>query len=319
MVINSIIKKIHESKNIGITCHTSPDGDSLGSSLALLQGLLNIGKNAYIISKEPLPITFNFLPFSEKISEDLNCVLENTDTIIVLDCGNVERINANLNIQDRSYTLINIDHHISNDNYGDLNYVDTKASAVAEIIYEILNLLNVSINKEIATCLYTSILTDTGSFRHSNTTKQTHEIAGSLVSTGINFSDIHRNIFENISFERLKLHGKVIQNIRLELNNKLCIMEITKDMLKEFDLEKTDSSDIVNIGMQIDTVEVAVLIKESDDLTKVSLRSKHIVDVREIAEIFDGGGHIKAAGFSTNKSLEETKNILINVIEKELI
>lgn len=319
MIINSIIEKLKESKKIGITCHISPDGDSLGSSLALMQGLLNMGKNAYIISKESLPETFDYLPYSNKINKELSYVLDDTDTVIVLDCGNIERINANIDIEERSYTLINIDHHISNDNYGDLNYIDTKAAAVAEIVYELLNILNVPIDKNIASCLYTSIVTDTGSFRHSNTTRLTHKIAGDLIATGIDFSEIHRKIFENMSFERLKLHGKIIDNIHLELNKRLCIMELTKEMLREYDIEKSDTSDIVNIGTQIDTVEVAVLLKESDDMTKVSLRSKHKVDVRKIAEMFNGGGHIKAAGFSTSKSLEEIKTILINEIEKELI
>lgn len=319
MIINSIIERLKESKKIGITCHISPDGDSLGSSLALMQGLLSMGKNAYIISKEPLPETFDYLPYSNRINKELSHILDSTDTVIVLDCGNAERINANIDIDKRNYTLINIDHHISNDNYGDLNYIDTNAAAVAEIVYELLNILNVPIDKNIASCLYTSIVTDTGSFRHSNTTRLTHKIAGDLVATGIDFSEIHRKIFENMSFERLKLHGKIIENMHLKLNRKLCIMELTKEMLKEFDIEKSDTSDIVNIGTQIGTVEVAVLLKASDDMTKVSLRSKHKVDVRKIAEMFNGGGHIKAAGFSTSKSLEEIKTILINEIEKELI
>lgn len=319
MIINDILKSIENSKKIGITCHASPDGDSLGSSLALMQGLLSIGKDAYIISKEFLPKTFSYLPYSNKVDKDINSVLDDTDTVIVLDCGNIERINANIDIKNRNYTLINMDHHISNDNYGDLNYINTEASAVAEIVYKLFQLLNVTINKDIAVCLYTSILTDTGSFRHSNTTKLTHEIAGNLIETGIDYSEIHRKIFENISFDRLRLHGRVIENIKLELDKKLCIMELTEDLLKEFNLQESDTSDIVNIGTKIDTVEVTVLIKENHDLTKVSLRSKHKVDVRKIAEVFSGGGHIKAAGFSTVKSLDEIKNILINEIEKELI
>jgi bifunctional oligoribonuclease and PAP phosphatase NrnA len=136
MIPSNIIEKIKESKKVGITCHISPDGDSLGSSLALMQGLLNMGKNAYIISKEEVPETFYYLPYCDRISKDLSYVLEDTDTVIVLDCGNFERINADIDLNNRGYTLINIDHHISNDNYGDLNYIDIKAAAVAEIIYD---------------------------------------------------------------------------------------------------------------------------------------------------------------------------------------
>ncbi|KEH97906.1 DHH family phosphoesterase [Clostridium massiliodielmoense] len=319
MIIDSIISKIKDSKKIGITCHISPDGDSIGSSLALLQGLLKLNKDSYIISKEDLPDTFKFLPYSSMINESKGEVLPNTDTVIVLDCGNVERINFNSDITSRDYTLINIDHHLSNDKYGDLNYVNSKASAVAEIVYKILNLLNVQLNEEISKCLYTSIITDTGSFRHSNTTKLTHEIAGELINQGIDFSEIHRTIFENMKFANLKLHGKVIEDMYLKLNNQVCVMNLTKKMLEHFNVDKGDTSDIINIGTRIASVEVAILFKEADDGTKVSLRSKNIVDVRRIAEIFNGGGHIRAAGFFSDKPITEIEGILLKEIEKELI
>lgn len=319
MIIDSIINTIKNSKTIGITCHISPDGDSIGSSLALVQGLLKLNKNAYIISKEDLPDTFKFLSYSYMINKSEGKVLPNTDTVIVLDCGNVERINLNGDIKDREYTLINIDHHLSNDKYGDLNYVNPKASAVAEIIYEILDLLSIQLDKGISECLYTSLITDTGSFRHSNTTKLTHEIAGKLINQGIDFSEIHRTIFENMKLSNLKLHGKVIEDIYLKLNNKVCIMNLTKNMLEDFNVDKGDTSDIINIGTRIGSVEVAILFKEADDGTKVSMRSKNIVDVRRIAEIFNGGGHIRAAGFFSDKAVNEIESILLKEIEKELI
>lgn len=319
MTINRILEKINASKKIGITCHVSPDGDSIGSCLALLQGLLKIGKDAYILSKESMPDTFNYLPNFNKVTCELNTVLEDTDAVIVVDCGNLERINANIRLDDKNYTLINIDHHLSNDKYGDLNFVDTKAAATAEIVFKLLSMLQVSIDKNIATCLYTSLVTDTGSFKFSNTTSLTHEIAGQLISTGIDFPEIHRKIFENISFEMVKLQGKVIENMHLEFNGKLCVMELDDKTLLDFNLKNSDTSEIINIGTKIDTVEVVALFKKSDGATKVSLRSKHYVDVRKIAELFNGGGHIRAAGFSTDKSLEEIKLLLINEIEKELI
>ncbi|AEB76121.1 DHH family phosphoesterase [Clostridium botulinum] len=319
MIIDSIITSIKESKKIGITCHVSPDGDSIGSSLALMQGLLKLGKETYVISKEDLPETFRFLPYSKEISASIGEVLPNTDMVIVVDCGNVERINFYDDINARNYKLINIDHHLSNDYYGDFNYVDSKAAAVAEIIYELLNLLQVPLDKNICSCLYTSLITDTGSFRHSNTTKRTHEIAGNLISYGIDFSQIHRTIFENMQFNNLKLHGKIIENMYMKLNDKVCIMNLTQSMLEEFDVEKGDTSDVINIGTKIGSVEVAILFKEADNGTKVSLRSKNIVDVRRIAELFNGGGHIRAAGFFSDKKLQEIKEILLREIEKELI
>ena len=174
MKINEIINRIKLFKKIAITFHTSPDGDSLGSALALLIGLRKLKKEVYIISKEVIPQTFLFLPCSNEINGETSEPLKDTECVIVLDCGDFKRINANLCMQNRKFELINIDHHLSNDLYGDLNFVDTSASAVGEIVYEVLRLLDVEIDKEISTCLYTSLLTDTGSFRHSNTTAVTH-------------------------------------------------------------------------------------------------------------------------------------------------
>lgn len=317
--MNNVIEAIKKSKKVGITCHVSPDGDSLGSILGMLQGLWKMGKEAYIMSKETLPYNFKYLPYCEKINDNTVSVLDKTDTVIVLDCGNVERINADLKMDKRNYTLINIDHHLSNDLYGDINCVHEKAAAVAEVVYDILKILNVPIDKDIATCLYTSLVTDTGSFKHSNTTLKTHNIAGELISTGIEFSQIHREIFENMNYSRIKLQGKVIENMKLYLKEKVCIMELTQNMLKESNSDNGDTSDIVSIGTKINTVEVTILLKESEDRIKVSLRSKDVVDVRKIAELFGGGGHIRAAGFSSDKDINEIKKILIYNIEKELM
>ena len=320
MIMNNILEKIKESNRIAITFHTSPDGDSLGTSLALLQGLRKMGKEVYILSKEEIPESFRFLSCSEVVNGKSFEVIPGTECVIVLDCGDVKRINAHINFEDKSYTVINIDHHMSNDLYGDLNYVDTNASAMSEIIYQMLRIMGIKIDKDMAECLYTSLVTDTGSFRHSGTTSVTHTIAGDLINTGIDFSKIHRVIFDNKKFERVKLYGKVIDKMELVKDN-ICIMTLTKDMVSELGIEKSaDSADIISFGMQIDTVEVAVLIKETEVGVKVSLRSKSIVDVRKVAERFGGGGHIKASGLSMeDKTVEEAKAIIIKELEKELI
>jgi phosphoesterase RecJ-like protein len=318
-MFEKVINSICNSKEIGITFHQNPDGDSLGSGLALLQGLLQLGKNAYIISLEECPEDFKFLPMAETIDGKTTEPLENTDLVIVLDCGNVERINANLNFKSEKYSIINVDHHISNDNYGVINYVDIKSAAVGEIIFSILETLGVDINKNIATTIYTSLLTDTGSFRHSNTTENTHKVAGKLISTGCEFSKIHQTLFESTTLDKLRLQGQVINNMELVANNKICFMKVTLDDLNDFNLINGDTSELITLGTKIKTVEVAVLIKEAEDKTKVSLRAKSYVDVRKIAEIYGGGGHTKASGFATQLGIEEIKKELFIIIEKELV
>lgn len=319
MIMNNILGKIRESNKIAITFHVSPDGDSLGSSLALMQGLKKIGKEAYILSKEEVPMDFKFLPCSDMINGKRYTVLPGTECVIVLDCGDVKRINADLNMDANEYTLINIDHHISNDLYGDLNYVDTNASAMSETVYQMLRIMGIKIDKDMATCLYTSLITDTGSFKYSGTTSVTHTIAGDLINTGIDFSEIHRTVFDNKKFDRIKLYGKAIENMDL-IGKEICIMTITKQMLSELGLNgETDTSDIINIGMQIDTVETTALIKEADDGVKVSLRSKSKVDVRKVAESFGGGGHVRAAGLKIeNKTVDEARELLVKKLKDSM-
>lgn len=316
--MEDIIKKINESSIIGITYHTSPDGDAVGSALALLQGLRKYGKISYILSKDTIPENLGFLPCSSDIDNDIYEPKEATDLVIVLDCGNYERISADLS--NYTNTLANIDHHISNDNYGMINYVDTNAAATAEIVYSLLKTMNIIINKDMATCLYTSLVTDTGSFRHSNVTKKTHEIAGELVSLGISNSLIHSELFDNKPVESLILLGEVLSKIKLFFRDKVSVLEINKKICDDIGVLSEDASDIVNFGLQVRAVEVAILLKEASNGVKVSLRSKNDFDVRNIAQLFGGGGHSKASGILFNdKSLEEVKELLLNAIEKELI
>ncbi|MBZ9608276.1 bifunctional oligoribonuclease/PAP phosphatase NrnA [Clostridium estertheticum] len=319
MKINDIVTRIKLFKKIAITFHTSPDGDSIGSALALLIGLRKLNKEVYIISKEAIPQTFLFLPCSDEINGETSQPLKDTECVIVLDCGDFKRINANLCMQNKKFELINIDHHLSNDLYGDLNFVDTKSSAVGEIVYEVLRLLHVELDKGIAACLYASLLTDTGCFRHSNTTAVTHGIAGELINTGIDFSNIHRKIFENKKFEKIKFYGEIISDMTVELNGKVCIMHISKNVLGKFNLVSSDTSDVITFGDSIDTVEVTILIKEAENGVKVSLRSKSLVDVSKIAEGFSGGGHIRASGFYAEANFDDTKVKLIEILEKELM
>lgn len=316
-MLNSIVDKIKNSNKIGITFHTSPDGDSLGSSLGLLQILRKLGKESYIICKESIPENFKFLPYSEEISPEISFPMKETDLIIVLDCGNVERINGDIDLNSKEYDVINIDHHKSNEHYGSLNYVNTEAAAVSEIIFNLMELLKVDLDKDIATSLYTSLLTDTGSFRHSYTSKTTHKIAGELIATGIDFSEIHRIIFDNKSFNRIKLYGKIIDTMELSSDGKIAFIYAKKEYFKELNIEEGNTSDLLTFGMKIDTVEVVALFKEKEDELKVSLRSKNFIDVRSISETYNGGGHVRAAGFVTKLPFSQIKNDLISKIESE--
>ncbi|QAA33206.1 DHH family phosphoesterase [Clostridium manihotivorum] len=317
MTLHEIANKILQMNKIGITFHVSPDGDAAGSVLSLCQALRKIGKEAYMISKDAISYNLSFLPFSNMLNGECVKPKDGTDCVIILDCGNKERISAELD--NFKGTVINIDHHMSNDLYGDFNYVDVNAAATAEIIYELINILNAPMDSDIARCLYTSLVTDTGSFRHSNATTTTHIIASELLKFNISHSDIHSNIFDNKPYEKLKLTGYVLSNTELMFDGKLAVMEISKDILNKLNMILDDSSDIISQGLQIRGVEGSVLFREVDGGVKVSLRSKKYLNVNKVASVFGGGGHVRASGITMKDiSLEEAKKLVLNQIKEEI-
>lgn len=323
MTLGQIANFILKGKKIGITYHVSPDGDAVGSVLALLNGLKSLNKDCYVISKDTLSDNLKFLKNSEEVTGEVVKPLEETDIVVVLDCGNLERVSANL--EEFTGTIINIDHHLSNDKYGDINYIDSNAAATAEIVFELLNFMGVNFQecnssiKEIGTCIYTSIVTDTGGYRHSNVTERTHKISADLKKIGVDNTFIYQNLFDNKDFSRIKVIGKALSNIRLILNGKVALLEIDKSFTEDLGVDIGDTSDIISYGLQIKGVEVTLLLKEVDDGVKASLRAKSYVDVRKIAEVFGGGGHVRASGIKIkNISMEEAKYEILNEIQKEL-
>ena len=318
MDIDAVITAILKYSRIGITFHISPDGDSIGSALSLARGLKKLGKSVSIYCKEKPPETFKYLSGIKEITGYNTDINLDTQCLIVLDCGDPNRISANLSIKNRHYVLINIDHHKSNSSFGDINYVDSKASAVGEMIYDILLRLNIPIDKETSECLYTSIASDTGGFKYSNTTPKTLSIVAELIKLGIDFSLIHRTIFENKKFDRIKLYGKVIERLYLTEDKKICIMQLKRDMNPYNCYDFGDTSDVISLGMKIDSVEVAILFKEAEDGVKVSFRSKSIVDVSEIAQGFGGGGHMRAAGLTLHVPYDESIKLITDAVKSKM-
>lgn len=323
MELKEISKVIINANKIGITFHTSPDGDAIGSALGLLNGLRELGKDSYIISREVISDNLSFLPLGKEINGDISVPTFKTDLVIVVDCGNVERICADLD--GYSGTVINIDHHITNENYGNYNYVDSKAAATTEIIYLLLKELNFNFNEKneknqkIGTCIYTGIVTDTGAFRHANVTERTHNIAGDLIACGVNNTKIYNNLFDNMPLNKVKLMGEALSDLEVTCNGKVSLIALSLKTLDFYNLANVDTSDIISIALSIEGVEVAIVIKEVEDGIKASLRSKDKFDVRKIAEALGGGGHIKASGLKIkNVTLNEAKSILIKEIKKEL-
>ncbi|MCM1991120.1 DHH family phosphoesterase [Oceanirhabdus seepicola] len=315
MDTNLIKDLILNADKVVITAHTSLDGDSLGSSLGLYGCLKKIKNEVQVVFKERPPKEFSFLPYYSSIKVTEEDIIEENDILIVLDCGNVERINLNINIDKFRNNIINIDHHKSNEEYGNINWVDSGRSAAGELVFELAKSLEIELDENISKCLYTALLTDTGSFKYSNTSKRTHQIAGELISKGINFTEIHDKIYENKSFKQIKLYATAIESMEMYYNNKLCIMEIKQSDIEKLEAENEDIGDLINLGTKIDTVEAVMLIKSNCEYQKVSLRSKKYIDVCKMAGLFDGGGHVRAAGFKSELSTDEIKEKIINYLK----
>lgn len=317
MIHLQIDKVIKDYNKFAIVSHTSPDGDSMGSMLALYNILCLNHKRADMFIDDVLPERYSFLPFTENIerfstSKDYDC-------LFALDCGDPERLGKCKELIDKAKVVVNIDHHISNCRYGSINLVETNASSTGEILYDIFIGNNYEINRNTATCLYTSILTDTGGFKYSNTTSKTFRIAGSLIDTGINFSEIFSFIYDRRTVGQVKLMSRVVSTLDMELDNKVALLSMFPNMINECGATEEDASEFINIARDIDGVEVAVFIKEKNSGSfRISLRSKTSVDVRKIAERFSGGGHIRAAGCTIEGNYDKVRTILLEEIKKHL-
>lgn len=312
-LMDDAIRLIKESDNILIASHVQPDGDSIGSILALGMAIEKLKGKVRILKVDDIPSDYQFLPNIELIKEFDD---ENIDLFIALDCGDMERLGSGKKLALKAKQIVNIDHHITNDNFGDLNIVSPSSAATGELVYKIIKKMDVQIDKNIATCLYTAISTDTGSFMYSNTTYKTHLIVAELLKIGININDININLYQSRSMERTKLFLDSLDTLEILLDDKVAIVTTTQDMLESNDAKLEDTEGIISFVRDIDTVEVACLLKEiNESEVKVSIRSKKAIDVSKICNKFNGGGHIRAAGCTIYGSIKEAKKLILKEIE----
>lgn len=304
-----IIKKYNKFL---IVSHKYPDGDSIGSQIALALGLLKIGKKAYIYNEDPPTDRYSRFKRINLIHTGKKDFDE--EVIFALDSAELNRIGFIKDEIDFTKPIINIDHHISNEKFGDINIVKPYYSSTAEIIYELLNRLT-ELDKEIATYLYIGILTDTGSFRYPNTTSHSLRVASKLVNYGVVASQVSEFIWFTDPPARIKLLGAVLQNITL--HDKFSIMYVTKNMLKNHGAKEEDTNEFVDYGLTIKNVKATAMIKEREGgIFKVSLRSKNDVSVQELASEYGGGGHKTAAGFTYKGDLKILKKELEEKLER---
>lgn len=311
--------EIEKYKNIYLTAHVNPDGDSIGSTLALANFMKDkLNKHVTVVIEDNIPSSFKFLPGVESIKTDTSDIKE-IDLLITLDCASRDRLALDKSLVDSAKYIINIDHHITNTKFGDMNFVDSSASSTGEVLYEMIKAMNFDINKKIATCLYVSISTDTGSFKYTNTTSNTHLIASKLLEKDIDLETINIELYQKRSLEKTMLLMEGIKQLTLLKNNTVGIVAIDDEILKSCGARTQDSELIVDFIRNIDTINLACVLRPVDkNTTKVSMRSKKDIDVSKIALVFGGGGHAKAAGCTINSNVAEAKEIIIKEILKYL-
>ena len=297
-----IKNKIIESKNIAITSHLRPDGDSICTSLALYFMGRQIGKNMSIHIKDNIPFPFNHYPDIEIVNSGPIPPEEN-DLLILLECANVSRSGFD-NLE--NLFKINIDHHHSNDHYGDINWVDPDAAAVACLVFALGKKMNINFTPKIATQLYSGIFSDTGSFQFSNTNAKAFQICAKLVNYGAKPINVSELLFNNNPPEKIKLLGLVLSSLRMNEPGNIAIITMFKKSLKELNLKEIDTEDILTHARSIKGTKIILFFKEiKQDIFRVSIRSKGKANAAKIAEYFGGGGHIHAAGFTVSGKYEK--------------
>ena len=310
MILDNIVNEINNATDIVILTHETPDGDAIGSSLALYGALKGIGKNVDVVIPE-FPEVFNFLPWSEEIKKEGK--KEKYSLAIALDCSDIKRLNGFAEYFENASTKIVIDHHGSNTMFGDYNFVNPDSPAACQILVTVLEYIGIEINKGIGTCIATGIITDTGGFRYSTVKPETFEFIANLLNIGVNISSIYRRVLQINTRKQFEIKKIAVSRLEFLEDNKIAFTYITQEDQELLQLGIGDHEGIVEFGRDVEGVEVSIFLRETEDGSyKASFRSNDYVNVADICLMFGGGGHVKAAGCTVNLPLEQAKEKLIS-------
>jgi len=313
--MSDLFKDIKGSSNL-ITGHINPDGDALGSALAfkLILDSKGVDSDVSFDMKGNVPSNLNHLPIDLIIDNPK----ENYDSVYVFDCGNSERLGDLEGLALSSERVIVVDHHI-NPSFGDIQIIDSKAASTTQVLYREIISSNIDIDKNIANCLMTGLITDTGRFQYSNTDNEVFEIASKLMLCGAELTSISDNIYGSIPMNAIKLQSEVLNRIELHEEEELVVSYVLQEDYLKYNIESSETDFLIDSIRLVKESNIALLLKEQKDKSfKGSLRSRNELDVQQVASIFGGGGHKAASGFSTNLSMNEIKNKVKNAIKSQI-
>ncbi len=319
MSIEQVIEVINKHSSFLITSHVSPDGDGIGSQFALHALIEGMGKRALIVNEDPLPELYNFLPGLWRQANDV-VRSQKFDAVFVIECASLDRIGSPIELITEGIVVVNIDHHVSNERFGGVDWVDSGSSSAGEMIYELYRRLDRPIGKEEALFLYIAIVTDTGSFRYANTTPGAHRLAAELLDLGVGPEEVAEKLYENRSISAMRLLGSALSTLRRSEDGRITWLYVTREMMAQAGVKPEEMEGIVNYARSIRGARVALFFKETAEPgeVKVSLRSKDPIDVDEVARAFGGGGHLQAAGCTVKGKIDEVIPLVIKKVKETL-
>ena len=311
-----ILQLIERSQTFLIAAHEGPDGDAIGSTLALANMLRDMGKDVVAYNRDRAPLDYAFLPGYDSVVSEIS-ESHTFDVGFVLDAGELSRAGAW--IRERCQTLVNIDHHPYSEDFGDIYYVDTEACATGVLIYRLLQAAGQNISNDIATCIYTAILSDTGSFRYSNANPEAFHVAGEMVGLGVDPWSIASGLYESQDFERLRLLALSLPTLQTSDCGLYASIAVTLDMYESAGSNEEHTDRFINYPRSVRGVEVAIFFRQiSQNNFKVGFRSKGNVDVGALARAMNGGGHHNAAGATVEGSLDSVQEWVYTRVAEQL-
>jgi phosphoesterase RecJ-like protein len=312
-MLSQVVELIESKRRFAITSHIRPDGDGLGSSLGLYWVLRALDKEAEVIIHDPVPHSYLQLPGAEavRVTQTIDRAY---DAVFVIECSDITR--PGLKDLDKQL-VVNIDHHSTSAMFGAINWIDATASAVGEMIYNLCKATGVRVTKEIAECVYTALITDTGSFHYSNTTERTFKVASELVRAGVKPAKIAQAVFASYPWRKIELLGKVLATVRRDATGRVAWMRHTLEMQDGAGATEEDGDGFVNYPLTVAEVEAVALLKETaPGIYRTSLRSKGDINVARVAEKFGGGGHRNAAGCTLTGDWDEAERVVVSLLQE---
>ncbi|MBR1803252.1 MAG: bifunctional oligoribonuclease/PAP phosphatase NrnA [Clostridia bacterium] len=315
MTLDNILEEINKAEKIVILTHESPDGDAIGSSLAMYHALKAYGKNPDVIIPEHSR-TFDCLPGIENLKKESD--IEHYDLAISLDCATIKMLNGFAKYFENAKVKVSIDHHGTNTMYGDFNYVNPDAPACSQILIVILQHFGIEITKEIGTCILAGIITDTGGFKYQGVTAETFEFVAWLLNKGVNVSKLYHDVLQMRTRANFELNRIANNRIEFLADGKIAYTYITKEDEETVHAENGDHEGIVEIGRDVEGVEVSIFIRQTEKGCKISLRSNDYVNVSDACVVFGGGGHLRAAGCTIPGTIEQAREKIVKEVVRLL-